>query len=162
MDAAHDATNQKNNPLWIYSLKQYGDPSCATFLLDAQDTYQLDINILLFIGWLATQKRCLDIQKLSASNITTWQKQVIQPLRKIRLQAKTMANNDFYQSIKKLELSAEHQEQNKLYGISHNMKKQNFEFSECIRRGCEVYFEELGRKLEKRWLQILTQHLQPK
>ncbi len=128
----------------------------------AQDTYQLDINILLFIGWLATQKRCLDIHRLRASNINTWQEQVIQPLRKIRMQAKTLASSDFYQNIKNLELSAEYQEQNKLYGISHDMKKQNCEFAACIRQGCEVYFEELNQELEDRWLQILTQHLQPK
>ena len=162
MDAAHDATNQKNNPLWIYSLKQYGDPSCATFLLGAQDTYLLDINILLFIGWLATQNRCLDIQKLDASNINTWQEQVVQPLRKVRVQAKTLANSDFYQSIKKLELSAEYQEQNKLYEISHNMKKQKSEFASCIRQGCEAYLGELNRELEDRWLQRLIQHLQLK
>lgn len=162
MGAAHDATNQKNNPLWIYSLKQYANPSCATFLLEAQDTYQLDINILLFIGWLATQGRLLDIQKLKASKIDTWQEQVIQPLRKVRQQAKSLANSDFYQSIKALELDAEYQEQNKLHGISEEMKKQDVEFAVCIRRGCVVYFEGINQKLEDRWLQMLTQHLQPK
>ena len=161
MDAAHDATKHQNNPLWMYSLKQYANPPCAEFLLKAQRHYQLDINILLFIGWLATQHRVFDTAPLKATTIDQWQSNVIKPIRALRIRVKKLGDIQFYQHMKKLELTAESQEQLQLYKLTPNMKGQQKVFEKCIQQGCVNYFENLKQELNKQWLQTLIKHLQP-
>lgn len=162
VDAAHNATNHRNNPLWIYSVKQYSSADCSEFLLDSQQKFHLDINILLFIGWLATQNKSVDMKTVNASEVINWQLKVISPIRELRRRVKSLNAVDFYQHMKKLELEAEYQEQLKLHALTHHMTKQNWKFNKFIQEGCEQYFKELEQRVDKQWLQTLTEHLQPK
>ena len=162
MDAAHNATNHSNNPLWIYSTKQYSSTACSEFLLAAQQQYRLDINILLFIGWLARNHKSFQLPPLRASGIFDWQLTVVFPIRELRKRVKKLNCVDFYQHMKELELEAEYQEQLKLYKLANQMTKQNWRFNKFIQEGCELYFKDLGQSLDKHWLQTLTEHLQPR
>jgi uncharacterized protein (TIGR02444 family) len=162
VDAAHDATNQSNNPLWIYSVKQYSNDSCSLFLLNAQHLYQLDINVLLFIGWLATKNKLLNMPALTKAHIFEWQYRVITPIRNLRKRLKPLGNHDFYQHMKDLELSAEYQEQLTLYKLHELMDKSNWGFNRLIQESCEVYFKELKQEIDESWLQTLIEHLQPR
>ena len=162
VDAAHNATNHRNNPLWIYSVKQYSSTACSEFLLESQHKFRLDINILLFIGWLATQNKSFKMNPISASGVMDWQLKVVSPIRELRKRVKNLNAVDFYQHMKKLELEAEYQEQLKLYELTIHMTKQNWRFNKFIQEGCELYFKELEQRVDRQWLQTLTEHLQPK
>ena len=162
MDAAHNATNHSNNPLWIYSTKQYSSAPCREFLLAAQQQYRLDINILLFIGWLASNNKGFQLPPLRASGVFDWQLRVVFPIRELRKRVKKLNTVDFYQHMKNLELEAEYQEQLKLYQLTNQMAKQNWAFSKFIQEGCGEYFKDLRQTMDKHWLQTLTEHLQPR
>ena len=162
MDAAHDAIKQSNNPFWIYSTKQYSSTSCCAFLLEAQDRYQLDINILLFIGWLATNNKSFEVPPLMSSEVLKWQLNVVRPIRELRKRVKKLDAAEFYQHMKNLELEAEFQEQLQLYKLASQITIRNWGFNRFIQEGCDAYFKVLEQDLDKRWLQTLIKHLQPK
>ena len=110
---AHNATLCLDNPFWQYSLRQYALSGCSDFLLAAQDDHDLDINIVLYLGWLVNRGKIFDIslleQPLAFSN------QFIQPLRVTRRSVKPLGDTDLYKHIKKSELMAEQYMQALLY-----------------------------------------------
>ncbi len=162
MDAAHDAIKQSNNPFWIYSTNQYSSVSCCAFLLEAQQRYQLDINILLYIGWLATKNKSFEAPTLIASEVFEWQLNVVHPIRELRKRVKKLNAAEFYQNMKNLELEAEYQEQLKLYKVASQVIEKDWGFSRFIQEGCDKYFMMLEQDVDRRWLQTLIKHLQPK
>ncbi|WP_353350200.1 TIGR02444 family protein [Oceaniserpentilla sp. 4NH20-0058] len=149
-----------DNPFWHYSLKQYSNPACASFLLDAQDNYGLDINILLFIGWLSTHKPSL----ISISHLNSamkWNQRVIQPIRWFRRKIKILNVIKAYNWIKKQELWAEQVEQAMLFLSSQELAQFNETGYENFEMNIQVYLK--GKiVIEETWLQALFKHLQPK
>ena len=121
---AHNATICLDNPFWRYSLKQYAAPGCARFLLSAQDECGLDVNVLLYAGWLAHENRLLDISLLSTGSETSvldFSQRVIEPLRLARRNCKTFEQGELYQNLKETELKAEQQMQALLFQLSTTM-----------------------------------------
>jgi len=159
--AEHDATKAEDNPLWIYALKQYNEGNCAQFLIQAQDELDLDVNVLLLIGWLAANNLAIDIQAIMHTSAYDWQKNIVKPLRKIRRQAKEYAPEDFYHKILTLELSAEKQQLQDFYQLSLSFKQDKQRFEQAVKTGCEEYLKTQGKSLEESWLQALIEHLQP-
>ena len=159
--AEHDATKERDNPLWIYALKQYKQGDCAPFLLLAQDQLDLDVNILLFMGWLASEQLEFNGQLVTGSNADSWQQEVVLPLRKIRRQVKGSCPDSFYQQLLMVELDAEKQQLRRLYALRSEMIKSEDSFALNVRLACDQYFKEKGKTLEESWLQTLIEHLQP-
>ncbi len=160
-NAGHNAIKASESPLWIYAVKQYKSPACAQFLLEAQNEQNLDINILLFIGWLASQQRCLKKPMLVQAHAHQWQQNVIIPLRDIRKHAKSMESEELYPRLLKLELAAEMQELLALFRLATHIESNNEGFTQNVRLGCKEYFSGLALKIDEHWLQTLTKHLQP-
>lgn len=156
----HDATKQLENPLWEYSIEQYQKPGCAEFLLNAQNQYHLDVNILLFIGWLATQGKCYQ-EDSNIQRVHTWQTRYVSPIRQIRLRAKHVSNRHFYETIKHLELSAEHSQQALLFTISQKWPDCELSKDEVFKLNLREYLAYKPVLEDKSWLQALYQHLQP-
>ena len=48
-----------SNPLWEYSLATYRVKEVAQTCLTLQDTFDMDVNLLLYAAWLAHMNRCL-------------------------------------------------------------------------------------------------------
>jgi uncharacterized protein (TIGR02444 family) len=154
-----------DNPFWQFSLTVYQQPNCADFLLDAQNRYGIDINVLLFIGWLAHEQKSLKLSPMFKSTINDFQQDTIAPIRKIRIAAKKMNNVEFYERLKRLELVAENIEQQRLYRLSDKMPLSNKGLSKSIEQSINVYIGQndkgVGLIQEMNWLQTLIQYLQP-
>lgn len=162
---AHNAINSSDNPFWRYSLAIYSQPGAADFLLDAQQQYQLDINILLFIGWLAqNNKRFIPHPRLH-THIFPFNKHTIMRIRDLRIRIKTFNNQKFYDAIKSCELYAEYCEQCRLNTLSKLMPNTADQQSKVIKQGVIEYFKQIEGKadtdLKVNWLQTLIKHLQP-
>jgi uncharacterized protein (TIGR02444 family) len=158
--SGHDATNHIDNPLWLYSIEQYKKPGCADFLLHAQDNYALDLNILLFIGWLVTQKKCYD-ESRSMQWAHAWQAKKVIPIRQVRQRAKRLSNLHFYEAMKQLELSSEHAQQALLFNISEVWPVSELSRDEIFESSLKKYAADKPLLEEKSWLQALYKHLQP-
>ena len=154
-----------DNPFWQFSLTVYQQPNCADFLLDAQNRYGLDVNVLLYIGWLAHQKKSLKLSSTFISTIGSFQQNVVQPIRKIRIAVKKIKNAEFYEALKRLELLAENLEQQRLYRLFDQMPASYVDLNVSIEQSINVYIGQndkgVGLIQEMNWLQTLIQYLQP-
>ena len=107
-----------SNPLWDYSLATYALDGVATSCLALQDTFGLDVNLLLYAAWLAQLDKRLSEHHLAGleAEIGDWREQVIKPLRALRqqLQAYSPAAG-VRDEIKALELCAEQQQQDRMF-----------------------------------------------
>ena len=167
---AHNATLCPENPFWHYSLTQYAKPECAEFLLKAQNDDQLDINLLLYIGWLATLNKTLHWPAIEESLCLQWTAQVILPLRTARLNSKALStleaphNDKLYQQLKQTELQAEQRMQALLFNELNNMNTGPDDFNQCLIDSLHSYGNALGSEQRNRdspWIKQLSLHLAP-
>ncbi|HEY6132031.1 MAG TPA: TIGR02444 family protein [Halioglobus sp.] len=109
-----------NNPLWDYSLATYSRDGVAQTCLQLQDTYGMDVNLLLYAAWLAQKERYLSRDHLLEVDalIADWRNNVVRPLRALRryLHAEPPADG-IIDEIKTLELRAEQQQQDRMYAF---------------------------------------------
>ncbi len=105
-----------DNALWDFAIKFYAEPLMAQQLLSLQDEENLNVNVLIFAIWLATQKRYLIASPEAENVINHWHMQVIEPIREARAQVKRQraASSKFnralegsYQQLLKTELAME-------------------------------------------------------
>ena len=100
--------------LWQYSLKHY--PKIDSLLLELQDHYQLNINLLLLCGY-AQQQGCA-IDELQLANLLSqcqqWQQQLLTPFRTLRRELKSQLTATQYQAMLTMELALERHQQQQL------------------------------------------------
>ena len=108
----------KNSPLWRFSNNIYRKEGVSEVLLHVQDKFSIDVNMILFVAWLASINRSLtaadiqDAQKL----VSLWRVMVIVPVRNIRRSLKDFSGIDYlYEDVKKLEIDTEKEELKILY-----------------------------------------------
>ena len=108
----------KNSPLWRFSNNIYRKEGVSEILLHVQDKFFIDVNMILFVAWLASINRSLtatdiqDAQKL----VSLWRVMVIVPVRNIRRSLKDFSGIDYlYEDVKKLEIDSEKEELKILY-----------------------------------------------
>ena len=108
----------KNSPLWRFSNNIYRKEGVSEILLHVQDKFSIDVNMILFVAWLASVNRSLtasdiqDAQKL----VSLWRTKVIVPVRNIRRSVKDFSDTDYlYEDVKKLEIDTEKEELKILY-----------------------------------------------
>lgn len=108
----------KDNSLWEYSLASYGKTGAEPLLLELQDRYGADINMILAACWFAAEGHLLTEKGVRSSNlkIVRWQRECVQPLRTARRFLKEQPEHHvFREQIKALELEAERIQQQILY-----------------------------------------------
>ena len=108
----------QENPLWAYSLKVYDKPGVQPLLLQLQDNFGADINLLLGCCWLAADNRAVTDDDLSAliKVSAKWRAECLMPLRAVRRFLKTQQQAEsIYQRAKMLELDAERWQQDQMY-----------------------------------------------
>jgi len=88
---------------WNFSLELYEAEGVAAACLELQDTYQLDVNLILFCFWHGSTygevdpELLLDVIELSSE----WRSHVVQPLRSARTWMKLSPNpNDQFDSLR--------------------------------------------------------------
>lgn len=71
---------------WRWSHSRYARDGVAPLLLQLQDQFGLDVNILLWCGWCAERYRAipLAIMEPAAESVDAWSQDVVKPLRGAR------------------------------------------------------------------------------
>jgi uncharacterized protein (TIGR02444 family) len=119
------ATGSSGSAFWRFSLRFYRRDGVADACIALQDEAGVDVNLLLFLLWCATERR-----RLSAADVATldrlcapWRAVAVIPLRTVRRTLKTPpplvepgSAELFRTRIKAAELEAERLQQEALFG----------------------------------------------
>ncbi|MCK5041948.1 MAG: TIGR02444 family protein [Sphingomonadales bacterium] len=112
--------NENNNldeALWDYTCALYAKNKVEAACLTLQNSFNADVNILLFLCWLVDKNKDISNQKFLQSIIkiaAPWQRDVVEPLRHLRKQIGAMQGLDARKvkaSLLRSELEAEKSEQ---------------------------------------------------
>ncbi|QIB65246.1 TIGR02444 family protein [Kineobactrum salinum] len=117
-----------SNPLWEFSLQQYGKPDVAEACLEAQDRFAANVNLLLYAAWLTCQGLELDAGQWRSleSELQPWHQQVVVPLRELRRRWRQVpAAAGLRQQLKVLELEAEQEQQRQIWGWHQRARAQD-------------------------------------
>ena len=115
--------SDRESAFWRFSLSLYAQPGVADACMVLQDKHGADINVLFFLLYLASRRRCVDRADVSRIDGHTklWREQVVQPLRMVRRALKngvapvpTPASTALRNEIKRDELHAERLQQETL------------------------------------------------
>lgn len=105
-----------SSAFWDFSLQFYGRPGVASACLELQDSAGADINVVLYLFYLAAQSRRLDEDAIAALDAATvqWRDRVVRPLRMARRHLKSCpapfagdGSAELRNAIKRDELAAE-------------------------------------------------------
>ena len=111
-------------PFWRFSLKFYRQPLVSEACIALQDEYGIDVNLLLFLLWLASDDRQLSAEEVRMldDNVRDWRNLTIVPIRDVRRKLKGAATlvdpavqEAFRNKVKTVELEAERMQQEALY-----------------------------------------------
>src|SRR5580700_8812006 len=92
-DPMSEAATSADTPFWRFSLKFYRQGGVSEACIDLQDGYGVDVNLLLFLLWLASDGRqvsAADVKMLDDS-VRSWRTLTIVPIRDVRRKLKGMA-----------------------------------------------------------------------
>ncbi len=115
--------HRAESPFWRFSLRFYGRPGMADACLALQDAAAADVNLVLFLLFVAEQKRQLSADEVARldSAVAQWRDAVIRPLRALRRALKPgiafvpgAISDGFRAQIKRLEIESEQIEQHRL------------------------------------------------
>ena len=114
----------ETTPFWRFSLNFYRQAGVSDACIALQDGCGVDVNLLLFLFWLASDDRQLSTEdvKLLDDNVRDWRNLTIVPIRDTRRKLKgaaTLVDPDkqeaFRNKVKIIELEAERLQQEALY-----------------------------------------------
>lgn len=98
---------------WEFTLAIYGRPGVSPALIELQDRFGRDVNLVLYCCWVAATGRGRlsgdEIARADAA-VARWRSGVVEPLRAARRAAKQappVETDGFYEHIKEVELEAE-------------------------------------------------------
>ena len=146
------------SPFWTFSLRIYRQPGVPPACLTLQDDAGVDVNVLLFGLFAASQGRQLSRADLSAiaTFIEPWRSSVVVPLRGVRRVLRetpdgfdSLAAPALRASVKAIELEAERLQQEALYarwpvaGLGSPAPA-----AEAARANIEAYRASLGAEFE--------------
>src|SRR4029077_15958065 len=138
-----DAQAEQGSPFWRFSLRFYRLPGVADACIALQDGCGVDVNILLFLLWLATARRRVPLaeaQELCAK-AAAWRDDVVAPLRTLRRRLKdgsTLVERGtaelFRTRIKAMELESERLQQEAMYALAARLVTENAATTEAAAR----------------------------
>jgi uncharacterized protein (TIGR02444 family) len=75
-----------STPIWDFVLNYYGRKGVSDVLIGLQDQHGIDVNMLLFLMWMAAQRKCpgADDVKFVSTTSHAWQRTVVVPIRAVR------------------------------------------------------------------------------
>jgi uncharacterized protein (TIGR02444 family) len=119
-----DAATTAETPFWRFSLKFYRQGGVSEACIELQDRFGVDVNLLLFLVWLASDDRQLSAEEVRMldDNVRDWRNLTIVPIRDVRRRlkgAETLVDpgvqEAFRNKVKTVELEAEQLQQEALY-----------------------------------------------
>jgi uncharacterized protein (TIGR02444 family) len=114
------------NPFWDFSIALYRKPGVGEACLALQERLGLDVNLLLYMIWRASEGHALSQSEAAAAvaHVTPWHDGVVRPLRALRTDMKSNLRNApagegerLRAKIKSAELDAERIEQEMLAAL---------------------------------------------
>ncbi len=128
---AADETNApiSKSPFWRFSVKFYAVPGVAPACIELQDQAGVDVNVLFFLLWNATQRRTFNREQVAGieQRIGAWRDMAVVPLRAVRRALKSPpaaiapdVAEGFRTRIKAVELEAERLQQEALYELARS------------------------------------------
>ena len=114
------AAGNTNSPFWQFSLDFYARPGVADACLELQDSAGVDVNVLLYLLFVASQLRQVDRDDIARMDklVKAWREHAVLPLRTLRRRLKsgitpltTQETDALRNAIKRIELDAEKIEQ---------------------------------------------------
>jgi uncharacterized protein (TIGR02444 family) len=75
-----------STPIWDFVLNYYGRKGVSDALIGLQDNHAIDVNMLLFLMWMAAQSKSVaaDDVKFVSTTSQAWQRAVVVPIRGVR------------------------------------------------------------------------------
>ena len=125
------ATPVSKSPFWRFSVKFYAVPGVAQACIDLQDQAKVDVNVLFFLLWNATQGRALNAADVTRVEdvIGPWRDMAVVPIRNVRRALKSPPSaiapdvaEGFRTRIKAVELEAERLQQEALHELAASGK----------------------------------------
>jgi uncharacterized protein (TIGR02444 family) len=152
-----DAETEQGSPFWHFSLRFYRQPGVADACIALQDGCGVDVNILLFLLWLAAERRSTRLDEVQAvcAAAAPWRDDVVAPLRGIRRRLKDGsalvergASEQFRARIKVIELEAERLQQEALFALADGLATERaVSVEDAVFFNMAVYEYVLGRQL---------------
>jgi len=122
-------TQTETTPFWRFSLQFYRQSGVSDACIALQDDCGVDVNLLLFLFWLAADRQQLsadDVEKLD-DKVRDWRNLTIIPIRDARRKLKgapTLVDpakqEAFRTKVKGIELDAERLQQEALYAFTQS------------------------------------------
>jgi len=119
------------SPFWQFSIKFYAVPGVAQACIELQDRAKVDVNILFFLLWNATQGRAYkkaDVAEVERL-VGAWREMTVVPIRNVRRALKSPpavmtpeAAEGFRTRVKAVELEAERIQQEALYELAQTSR----------------------------------------
>jgi uncharacterized protein (TIGR02444 family) len=119
------------SPFWQFSVKFYAVPGVAEACIALQDQATVDVNILFYLLWNASQGRAFnaaDVTEIERA-IGPWREIAVAPIRNVRRALKSppavmepAAAEGLRTRIKAVELEAERLQQEALYGLAQSSR----------------------------------------
>jgi len=115
------------SPFWRFSVKFYAEPGVAQACIDLQDQAGIDVNLLFFLLWNATQGRAFDAAQVAEldRSFGAWRDLAVIPLRTLRRGLKAPppvlsadVAEGFRTRIKAVELEAERLQQEAMFRLA--------------------------------------------
>jgi uncharacterized protein (TIGR02444 family) len=119
----------RKSPFWRFSVKFYAVPGVAPACIELQDNAGVDVNVLFFLLWNASQNRALNDSEVANLDrmIGAWRDMTVVPIRNVRRALKSPppvlaaeAAEGFRTRIKAVELEAERLQQEALYDLAQS------------------------------------------
>ncbi len=116
-------------PFWRFSLQFYRQPGVSEACIALQDDYGVDVNLLLFLFWLASDRQLLSAEEVKRldDKVRDWRNLTIIPIRDTRRKlkgARTLVDpgeqEAFRTRVKAVELEAERLQQQALYAFTQS------------------------------------------
>ena len=122
-------TKTETTPFWRFSLDFYRQSGVSDACIALQDRCGVDVNLLLFLVWLASEGRLVtadDVKKFDGA-VRSWRELTIIPIRDVRSRLKGAATlldparqEGFRDKVKAVELEAERLQQTALYDFTRS------------------------------------------
>jgi uncharacterized protein (TIGR02444 family) len=157
MSSAESGPLPQSSPFWTFSLGYYRGAGVSEACLELQDNCGVDVNVVLFLLWMASQQRQVDADavKRLADKVRPWQADVIGPIRTLRRRLKGDAPlldkgsaELFRTKIKAVELESERLQQEAMYALASGIASEPAaSVAAAARASIAAYQQALGRAL---------------
>lgn len=126
--------DSKASPIWDFVLGYYRQPGVSEAAITLQDSAGIDVNMILFLMWMAAQKRSLSAQDITAigGKSLDWQHKVVVPIRGVRRLLKesaplveTAVAQDYRKKVEALEIEGEQLQLNAMAALSNRLLTQS-------------------------------------